>query len=500
MADAGSRGAPRARGAAPPDLPLPSLADRKRADLTIKLDSLDRELRDWTARSKASGPLEKHHTQIRRLATILGALSTLAKADLAEAVKNGRVLDDARDLERLILEAHRSWDFFRSKLVLRDVELFRPALRAADALAWACYGPVREAAGQAAPKEPPLVFLNGGSNPFVLPRGREFVAESTLLGEGIDNTAVEAVLLALPIPVIGVPWFQVDHAPDMLVLGHEIGHAAEDDFALTARMGELLAASGIPPERQAAWSSWLGEVFADVYGAVALGPAFARALADVLAEAPAVIVAEQRAAPDWELYPTTALRVRVVTETLATRFPDDAKATWKAWTDLYPTHAMSAFEPDAERIAKALADGVYPSLGGKSLRALVGFTLADQKAAVLNANLLLSGQDPEAKDPRVLFAAARIAFEKSPVKYAERKGTPALFEHIVKVEKSGVRNTSAAAAGASTTARRKSLEAANAPNAPNVANVADTADAELGERLFEVFRAAGKRRAPGEVA
>src|SRR6185312_7371364 len=81
-------------------------------------------------------------------------------------------------------------------------------------------------------KEPPLVFFNGGSSPFTMPRNYAFQAEA-VAGESIESEQVTAILRALPIPVIGVPWFQIQHLPEMLVVAHEVGHDVESDFKLT---------------------------------------------------------------------------------------------------------------------------------------------------------------------------------------------------------------------------------------------------------------------------
>ena len=43
----------------------------------------------------------------------------------------------------MILDVHRIWEFFRSKLSQRYVDWFRPFLIAADEFVWDCYTPVR---------------------------------------------------------------------------------------------------------------------------------------------------------------------------------------------------------------------------------------------------------------------------------------------------------------------------------------------------------------------
>ena len=67
-----------------------------------------------------------------------------------------------------------------------------------------------------------------------------------------------------------------------------------DDLANTLQHANLQA-----PE---VWRSWRAEVFADVYECLAMGPAFAGALMDLLAIAPAILTQEHRRAGT---YPTS---------------------------------------------------------------------------------------------------------------------------------------------------------------------------------------------------
>ena len=52
-----------------------------------------------------------------------------------------RLLAGAMDVELMILELHRIWEFFRAKFALRYVDWFAGHLAAADELAWRCYAP-----------------------------------------------------------------------------------------------------------------------------------------------------------------------------------------------------------------------------------------------------------------------------------------------------------------------------------------------------------------------
>ena len=117
-----------------------TLAYRKKIELQQKLASLQSEFDDWRKKSKAYQPLEKHQSQIHRVTLQLEGLNEQIEFELDQLPDTGLdVLSKARDLELAMLESHRVWDFFRSKLSLRSIEWFNRYLIAADELAWECY-------------------------------------------------------------------------------------------------------------------------------------------------------------------------------------------------------------------------------------------------------------------------------------------------------------------------------------------------------------------------
>ena len=292
-----------------------------------------RSCRASTPNSPIGGPKARRasgcgifHTQIRRVTAALDAVRLQIGTQLDEVVAapggaDDRVRrhrdDDPRcppDLGVLPLEAEPA---------LR--RLVPPFLVAADEFAWDCYTPVRAAVDPAhvAPdevREPPMVFLNGGWSPFEMSRGIAFDAE-VVPDEEVPRQQYRAILDDLPFPVIGLPWYQVRHLPDAVLLGHEVGHTVEDDFRLTDRLESLLRVAfkkgKVGAERRDAWSSWLGETFADVYGTLAGGPAFTGALMDLVAGPPKRIATERADARAWGDYPPASLRVHVALAALA---------------------------------------------------------------------------------------------------------------------------------------------------------------------------------------
>ena len=430
------------------------ISQRKQFEMGKKLDSLAREFKHWRDESENFKPLQKHHTQIRRITYQLEGMHTAILAEL-KTVSEGKeenILSKARELEMDILEVHRIWEFFRSKLVLRSVGWFNPYLVAADEYAWACYEAAQlklkaDHVGSTL-KQPPLVFFNGDASPYTMPRNRRFEAEQVEDVE-IQNITAKAVLEALPVPVIGIPWFQVQHLPDALVIGHEVGHDVEEDFRLTRSIESLLekGMENVPKAHWPAWQSWLSEIFADVYGNLAAGPAFVESLLDFLATDRTTTETDQRQEWAWGEHPPDYLRILINLWVLRVQgFKDESDRLEKELKDVYKTHAMKEFEDDIEAIVKALINGPYPEFNNKKLSEVIDFKKADQKKAVGDSTRLSDGADPTTDNIRVLFAAASMAFRKDPTKY-DAKGVHArVLKRVSVIQKKGTRGKKKAAA------------------------------------------------------
>jgi hypothetical protein len=415
------------------------LVDRKLAELKAKLTSLEAEFERWELASQEHARLEKHNSQVSRvLATLRAAAAEIARS-LDDDVKNGRVLDKWMLREQMILDVHLIWDFFRSKLALRYVDGFADRLIAADELAWACYQPAQAHATAVDPasiREPPLVFFSESPSPFAMPRGQSY--ESKVSPNRISVEQFRGIVKQLPIPLIGVPWFQTEHLPDSLLIAHEVGHHVEDDLRL--ELAELLAAVDLPPKRRAAWAAWCGEVFADTYGTLAMGPAFVSALADFLSVDKKTMRTERRRAPNWGLYPTVQLRVRYTCSVLrAMGLGQEADARQQRWLESYPEpHAMTEFEADIPGVASALVRGPYPQLGGARLDHVIQYLpLGD--TVVEERDRLLDGFPPSAIAARILLSAAALAFATDPEKYATCKVREKVLARIVERQSPGTR-------------------------------------------------------------
>lgn len=406
----------------------PALALRKRQELAAKLAGLAVELSRWGEQARDAS-YEKHRSQIERLTAQIGGLRDALALRLGDSGgREGLPLAAAPEFELDLLALHRVWEHYRGKLALRQVPWLRPYLEAADELAWASYKPACDQAIAARHvtveevREPPLVFLNGGSSPFARPRSFAYQAEA-VPGEDLRAEAVRALLSRLPVPLIGVPWSQVAHLPDLVVVGHEAGHLVAEDLRLKSPLRRALVAALAEEAkpRKVYWLRWLDEVFADLWGVLATGPAYAGALMDFLVASPAEVAGERQETAGDGVYPTVALRVRLLWTALARLgFASEGARRREEWTAVYgAAHAMPELEPDLEPVVVALLETPLRELGGKALREILSFTAADHQRALSDAGRILNYRNPEASDIRRLAAASRLAFETSPLRYRQ---------------------------------------------------------------------------------
>ena len=421
-----------------------TLADRRRAELRGKLHSITEEFAHWRAESVKGAPLRKHNSQIARTTTTLSSLVGRIEDDLG--APGEAILGRAERIERSVLELHRLWDYFRSKLALRYVSFFQQPLYAVDELAWACYEPVQLAVApelRAQLKEPPLTFFNGAWSPYAAARGRAYTPEAV---EGAILTIASAhdKIRKLPIPVVGVPWYLAQHLPDSPVVCHEVGHAVEQDFglgeAIAAALERALEAAGAPAERREAWASWRAEAFADVYGCLGAGPAFLSALIGFLAADPKAVGAQRVQAPGWGKYPTTPLRVALNLEVLRQLgHTEPAGVLETQWSDVYRDDAMASFRHDPQVVAQAMLGARFDVLGDRALPEIVSFDgVAHSRAETLACDLLKK-KPPDPAAPRVLHAAARIAFDRDPEQFCSAGAGPRTLAAIWDARDDGVR-------------------------------------------------------------
>jgi hypothetical protein len=401
-----------------------TLADptrRKSVELDLKLNALDAEFERWTAASVAGAPFQKHHTQILALKERLEG----HRAQIKLILDGDKGLSTAREMSRMLLALHRIWEFFRSKLAQRFEAAFENHLQIADEFAWLCYKPVYEKAFAAIPNrpflEPPLVFLNGGSSPFILTRDASFQAEP-VPRELIQDKNLQKTMARLPFPVIGIPWHQIVQLPEALAIGHEVGHSIEADLNLETTLdsfitGGLAVSKGA--NRATYWHAWRSEVFADVCGCLGGGPAFASALADFLLSDPAETLSS---APANDSYPPANLRVRfnaiILDEMGLTSEAREFLEYWQPFFPLLPDH--QPYLKDAREILTRFVLFPLKELGDAPLSSVLTFTRQQQTKAEEQASLARAGRQlRDYKDLRLTLAAARLAYEGYPTAFSQ---------------------------------------------------------------------------------
>lgn len=411
---------------------LEGMVKRRRAALRDKLDALALDFDEWLALSEGGQSFEKHHTQVRRLVRRLGKLREVLDTDIGNLRTTGASgMARGYALERDVLLLHNMWEFYRSRLAQRFVPWMKRFLDAADDYAWACLQPVIAAAvaakhvTAASVREPPLTFLNGEWSPFASTRGTALMSEAISPSE-TERQAFIREVKSLPLSVLGLPWYQLSHLPDVLILAHEIGHVVEDDLELTASLTDVLtrtvAARAIPGDRASAWQAWLGEAFADTFGTVAGGRGFGCALADFVTLDVKMIRAEAVGFPNWGPYPTTDLRLRLVAGALDVLGDADGvkEIGERAHALMDGAAPMAAFHDDCAPIARAWLETMLPDLGGQSLLTVARVPATHWKSVeVASKDALRSRYPLGTRDVRALVSGARLAFEKEPEKYRQ---------------------------------------------------------------------------------
>ena len=403
-----------------------SLTPRKSAELSHRVESLARELTLWRGETE-DGTLEKHWSQVAAVAGEIEVPLATLRAQIA-ALEGDEALEDAARIEGVVADLHRLWDIFRARLALRSVEHFAPYLLAADELAYRCYQPA-EALG--AGREPPLVAFANCLSPVTRTRGQELRPADELA----SGDPLREALRRLPVPLIDLPWSQVEHLPDAPIIAHEVGHDVEADLELGADMADALDAALLAKcatdDQRAAWAAWRQEAFADVFGTLCLGPAFTSALIDFLAVAPTEIEADSQGNGDWRPHPPSALRVLLSAAVLELMdFPTEAAAHRALWTEAYPRDAIAPFAGCVNTVAAVLREAAA-GLGAFSLKA--------HARASEDADKLLRGRSVTTEDARELVAAARLAFDRSPQEFDEQRVAPYVLDLIAERQTVGRR-------------------------------------------------------------
>ncbi len=388
-------------------LTLSSYSDRRLVESKHQLGSLRIELEEWRAVAAPGGALEKHHSQVASLAHHLTIFATEVENRIA-----GDPGISTSHREKLIMDSHAVWDYFRSKLFPRFVPWHRVFLQAADEFTWACYRPAfrtrSTGPGRPIPKGPPLVFLNRAEVPFAQARGGQFtVPNLQAVKEGQWSSF-------LPFPLIGLPWFAIQHLPILLHVAHEVGHHIEDDLNLTESLQECVAMAGV----RESWQRWIGEVFADVCGCLFSGEAYVGVLLDALAA--------RADTCGMGTYPQAQLRLQVCIAVLdRTGFGRQADRLQAEWKERWPGEDPGT---EAVNLVETLLSREFDELPRRTLVDSLGCPQLSDLAGP--ADNLLRNQQTGLTDPRAVVAAAGLAFRRSPLSFDDAEVGPAAVAEV----------------------------------------------------------------------
>jgi hypothetical protein len=411
----------------------PDRATRKRAELLAKLRSVADELDSWQATVATEKAMQRHWSQVEKIVADLRPLVCRVET----AIRSSNVSAGWFQIESHVLDLHRVWGFFRDKLMLRRLE-FEPYLLMADEFTYACYEPARvtaAAAGDSAAdrrREPPLVYLSTAASPFSISRGGP--AGEQAGPNKPASPAARALIDKLPVPVIGVPWFQLRHLPDAMMLGHEVGHLVFSHFvgpdAVESIVEQALVRSGAAKtDDLAAWRGWAEEAFADVYGTLCGGAGYAAALADFLPFHGA------ESADVW--YPPPSSRMLLTEAVLdAAGCTAEADRLRNQRTEEGNLPASDEAAKQARAVGEALATSPYAAFGAPLLTVI---DCRKQCQTGTQPNDLVSGWPPTTDDIRTLLAVTVEAFATNPEGFASTDATSRILDRAQKIHKPGFR-------------------------------------------------------------
>ncbi|MFE5409416.1 hypothetical protein [Microbacterium sp. NPDC056569] len=400
----------------------PSVVESIRAQRAL----LEADLVYWAGRASGSGDLPQHTSQVARLREQIAA-ALAATVDGTPVAADARMpfdgdVDELPGLRRGVGTVHLMWDFFRSKLAQRDTPAYALHLGAADDLAWSCYKPFLDAArragtvGEQELKEPPLVFYSTDRTPFAQARSKAFHAPG-LDAKDLDRVVTE--LQRMPVPVVAMPWALANRLPDVVFVGHEVGHVIAEDlgFGVEAKtvIGGLALKDDDAGERRDVWRAWSDEIFADVVGVLATGTAFVIALAGELADAVNAIEHAAISAAKPGVYPTRSLRIALcggVLERLGVKPPQE-------WAEVYRVAGDSeAYAQDVPALVEALLEHVWAPVELRLPDVLSWNGQLEDEASAVARSVLRKTPAPVPFNARLWIAAAVQASVERPEEYA----------------------------------------------------------------------------------
>jgi hypothetical protein len=430
-----------------------SQAIRKNESLSW-IGQTSREVSAWCQARRDKDPHGQHRTQLASLESTL-CMATARLADLAGA-EQPRTLLEAYDfyqhIDRQTTLVRRLWRWFADKYDQRDDPSWTDVLKAADEVIWAVHAEAHRAAGSDPLPPAPLPYVAEAEAPEAIPRDEP---GGDLRPDHFDDV-LRSALARLPIPVVGLPPPGPAGPGALVLLGHEVGHHLLYDLAPGRRvlsdLGEAVQQSAVGRE-PARWRAWSQEIFADLVGLMALGPALITSLLRYELGTEDTLFDRGRGR-----YPAPAVRLALLAE-MSSRLglPEDRtlrEIDLRAWV----VARDDELEPrrSAVRDDMAQVPGIVTTLldfrpgGSASLTQLLGFdgqVHATGGSIATKTEQLLRGQvfaDFGLEEVRELTAAAALAWQtmlvRPDVSEADLDGfTTGVYRHLVAAREPGTR-------------------------------------------------------------
>ncbi|MDS4011693.1 MAG: hypothetical protein RKK15_09860 [Defluviicoccus sp.] len=310
-----------------------------------------------------------------------------------------RAHDSVRSIERI-------WDFYFELFGQRESRFGR-WLAGCDRIALDCYQHSYLGIGVArsVPAPPPFCYMRTGFSPATFRRRIPLRA----LGQQLN-----------PFPLIQLPYHRLVNPWTLGAILHELGHNLHNDLGLAQAVPdaivERLLKAGFGRRVAAVWRRWNREVFADLIALRLGGPFVVGSLLDVIGRSAATVVTYSPTGP----HPTPYLRALISFELLHRMgFQAEAERYRKLWSRMYPIASagniprflLETFPEANQLVVDTVCYKPYPSLGNKSLSAVLPFEQKEQRMIEEAGRRLAAGTDPGVVPERFLIGAARYALD-----------------------------------------------------------------------------------------
>lgn len=230
--------------------------------------SLRGDVTRWTADRREEQefrPFARHLTVLE--AVLVRALDRILDEHVEPVAGTGEGYERCRRLDRCTAVVRAVFQWYEGKYdQRRKGQPDADVLRAADKITLSCWQEPFVRSFRTTPTGP-LCFVDNRSDGHVL---RRCSVPSEL--KTSDDVLVADLIEELPVPVIALPETVTREAWWLTVAAHETGHHVEHDLGLAEQIRDALAAV-MPADLWKEWKIWRGEVFADAYSVLMLGPA-----------------------------------------------------------------------------------------------------------------------------------------------------------------------------------------------------------------------------------